>query len=67
VSNGIPATVPVTSYVVGAAPVTFNQTGIRRFCAIEDAVLRADQNAAASTTPESVSTTCLGATYTVLQ
>jgi type IV pilus assembly protein PilA len=67
VSNGIPATVPVTSYVVGAAPVTFNQTGIRRFCAVEDAVLRADQNAGGVTAPETVSTTCLGATYTVLQ
>ena len=67
VSNGVPATVPVTSYVVGAAPVTYNQTGIRRFCAIEDAVMRADQNAAASTAPEASSANCLGALYTVLQ
>ena len=67
VSAGVPVTVPVTSYVVGAAPVTYNQTGIRRFCAIEDAVLRADQNAGASTTPENSSANCLGGTYTVLQ
>jgi prepilin-type N-terminal cleavage/methylation domain-containing protein len=67
VNNGLTPTVPVTTYVVGAAPVTFNQTGVRRFCAIEDAVLRFDANAAGSTTPESSSANCTGGTYSVLQ
>jgi hypothetical protein len=52
---------------VGAAPVTFNQTGVRRFCTIEDAVLRFDANVGASTTPENSSANCTGALYNVLQ
>jgi len=67
INNGATATTPVTTYVIGAAPQTFNQTGVRRFCAIEDAVLRFDANAAGSTTPENSSATCTGATYLVLQ
>ncbi len=67
VNNGLTATVPVTTYVVGAAPVTYNQTGVRRFCAIEDAVLRFDANVGASITPEASSAACTGALYNVLQ
>jgi len=67
VNNGRVATTPVTTYVIGAAPQTFNQTGVRRFCAIEDAVLRFNANAAGSTTPENSSNTCTGASYVVLQ
>jgi type IV pilus assembly protein PilA len=39
---------PVTTYVTDAGPVTYNQTGVRNFCAIEDAVLHFDTNAAGS-------------------
>ena len=55
-----------TTYVSGAAPLTWNQTGVRRFCSVEDAVVRADPNAAKSTTPESVHDTCLSNTYSPL-
>src|SRR5207253_10239617 len=33
---------PVTTYVTDAGPATWYQTGVRRFCSIEDAVLRFD-------------------------
>jgi len=55
------------TYVLGAAPQSYNQTGVRRFCSIEDAVIRFDPNAGGSTTPESASATCTSATYAVLQ
>ncbi len=58
---------PNITFVAGAAPLSYNQSGVRRFCSVEDAVLRYDPNTAASTTPESVNATCTGATYTVLQ
>ena len=29
-----------TTYAAGAAPVTFNQSGVRKFCSIEDGVIR---------------------------
>jgi len=67
VANGATATTPVTTYIVGAAPATYNQTGIRRFCSVEDAVVRFDANTAKSTTPESTSSNCTGSTYSVLQ
>lgn len=67
VSNGATATTPVTTYVIGAAPGTYNQTGVRRFCSVEDDVLRFDPNASGSTTPENSSSNCTGGTYTVLQ
>ena len=56
-----------SQFVVGAAPVTYNQTGLRRFCSIDDNVVRGDTNAAKSTTPEAVYATCFSATYTALQ
>jgi len=58
---------PNITFVSGAAPLSYNQSGVRRFCSIEDAVLRYDPNTAGSTTPESANATCTGATYTVLQ
>ena len=58
---------PNITFVAGAAPLSYNQSGVRRFCSVEDAVLRFDPNTAASTTPESVEATCQSATYTVLQ
>jgi len=64
---GAGGTGPNITFVSGAAPLSYNQSGVRRFCSIEDAVLRFDPNTAGSTTPESASATCTGATYTVLQ
>jgi len=55
-----------TTYVAGAAPLNWNQTGIRRFCSVEDAVLRADPNLGKSQTPEAAHDTCLGAPYVPL-
>jgi type IV pilus assembly protein PilA len=40
-----------TSYVTGAAPVVFERTGKRMFCSTDKNVIRADLNAAGSTTP----------------
>ena len=40
-----------TSYSVGAAPEVFDRTGKRLFCSTDKNVIRADQNAAGSTTP----------------
>ncbi len=54
------------SFISGSAPVQWGQSGIKRYCAVEDNVLRFDQNSAASTTPESVNATCTGATYSPL-
>jgi type IV pilus assembly protein PilA len=45
-----------TTYAVGAAPVTYNQTGVRMFCAIQDGVVRYDPNTGSSTTPPDAST-----------
>jgi type IV pilus assembly protein PilA len=52
------------SYTAGAAPLGYNQTGVRLFCANEDGVIHADANAGASVAPPSVSATC--AAFTVL-
>ena len=40
------AAVPQTTYYATATPVTPNQTGIRSFCAFEDAVVRYDSTGA---------------------
>ncbi len=63
-SVGATGTLRVT-YTVGAAPLTFNQTGVRQFCSIEDGVVRFNANTGGSTAPTTVSATCTG--YTVLQ
>ena len=44
-----------TTYAAGAAPLTYNQTGVRLFCAVQDGVLRADPNTGSSTTPPNAS------------
>jgi type IV pilus assembly protein PilA len=43
-------------YVVNAQPITINQTGIRAFCAEEDAVVRVDPAGICGTTEASVLT-----------
>jgi prepilin-type N-terminal cleavage/methylation domain-containing protein len=48
--GGAGAALPNLIYTVGAAPSNFNQTGVRRFCSIEDGVIRQDPNTAGSTT-----------------
>lgn len=49
--GGNPVSGANTSYVVGAAPVTYNQSGVRLFCSSEDNVIRWDANTGKSTTP----------------
>ncbi len=49
---------PVTTYVTDAGPATWNQTGVRRFCSIEDAVLRFDSANNASGLPALSSAAC---------
>jgi len=57
----------LVTYSVGAAPLTFNQTGVRMFCAIEDGVVRFDPNTSGVTVAATplAPATCTG--YTVLQ
>lgn len=43
-----------TSYLVGAAPQVFDRTGRRVFCSTDKNVIRADLNAAKSTTPPGI-------------
>jgi type IV pilus assembly protein PilA len=62
-----PATTNIV-YGVGAAPLVFNQTGVRRFCSEEDGVLHFDPNTAGSTTRTTGGTAaCTIAPYLVLQ
>jgi prepilin-type N-terminal cleavage/methylation domain-containing protein len=49
--GGNPVNGANTSYVIGAAPISFNQSGVRLFCSTEDNVIRWDANASKSTTP----------------
>ncbi|HMH05615.1 MAG TPA: prepilin-type N-terminal cleavage/methylation domain-containing protein [Terriglobales bacterium] len=42
------ATTPVSGYTIGAAPSTYNSTGVRLFCSIEDGVVRATPGASGS-------------------
>jgi len=53
------------SYTVGASAVTYNQTGVRNFCSIEDAVIHYQVPAGAGSVPMTVSATCAG--WTTLQ
>jgi type IV pilus assembly protein PilA len=55
------------TYGIGAAPLAFNQTGVRRFCSAEDGVLRADPNTGGSTTVVTTSAGCTAAPYIVMQ
>jgi prepilin-type N-terminal cleavage/methylation domain-containing protein len=57
---------PVTTYVSDAGPHKYNQTGVRTFCSIEDAVLHFNTNASGTSgLPGDSSATCVG--YPVLQ
>ncbi|HMH06729.1 MAG TPA: prepilin-type N-terminal cleavage/methylation domain-containing protein [Terriglobales bacterium] len=48
VANGTVATTPVSSYTIGAAPSTYNRTGVRLFCSIEQGVVRSTAGASGS-------------------
>lgn len=50
---------PFTTYVAGAGPATYNQTGVRRFCSIEDGVLHFDSANTASGLPAYTSAACV--------
>src|SRR6476619_6951717 len=55
-------------YGVGSAPLVFNQTGVRRFCAAEDGVIHFDPNTAGSTARTTAGmAACSAAPYLVLQ
>jgi type IV pilus assembly protein PilA len=51
VVGGNPANGVNTTYVAGAAPTSYNRTGVRRFCLTEKSVIRWDANTEGSTTP----------------
>lgn len=54
VQGGSPVNGVNTSWAAGAAPLSYNNTGIRQFCVTsEDTQIRADANVGASTTPPS--------------
>src|SRR5207237_8700971 len=55
---------PALGYTAGAAPQTWNQTGNRDFCSVQDAVLRFKQGATGDA-PEVTSAGCLP--YTIMQ
>jgi type IV pilus assembly protein PilA len=46
-----------TAFVVGSVPLSFNQTGVRDFCAIDDGVVRG-QNGASGDVPLTTSAPC---------
>src|SRR5207244_13374739 len=56
--------VPSLVYTAGAAAQTWNQTGVRSLCSVQDAVLQF-LVPAATTAPTTVPATCL--TYTIMQ
>jgi len=45
-ANGV-----LMDYTAGAAPVTYNETGVQLFCSTSDAVIRYSANSGRSTTP----------------
>jgi type IV pilus assembly protein PilA len=45
-----------SSFVVGAVPQNYNQTGVRDFCIVTDGVLRINPGTAGATTPPDVAT-----------
>jgi type IV pilus assembly protein PilA len=55
---------PSLAYTAGAGAQTWNQTGMRSFCSVQDAVLRW-LNPGATTAPETTTAGCL--TYTIMQ
>ena len=53
-------------YQAGAAPLSYNQTGVRRFCSAEDGVIHFDPNAGASVAPDTATGSCAAAPYVIL-
>ncbi len=49
---------PFTAYAAGAAPQTYNTSGVRLFCSVDDFVIRANANTGGSTTPVTTYSTC---------
>jgi type IV pilus assembly protein PilA len=47
---------PNSTFVVGAVPQTYNQTGVRDFCIATDGVLRINPGVAGASTPPDVAT-----------
>jgi type IV pilus assembly protein PilA len=45
-----------SSFVVGAVPQNYNQTGVRDFCIVTDGVLRINPGSSGATTPPDVAT-----------
>ena len=54
-----------TTYGAGAAPVTYNRSGIRLFCSVEDQQLRFDPNLGGSTNPPTAAN-CTSGSFTPL-
>ena len=57
----------VLTYGVGAAPSSFNQTGVRNFCSSEDGVIHFNVGASGATPVAGGATVCTGTAYPVLQ
>jgi type IV pilus assembly protein PilA len=55
------------SYGVGAAPSSFNQTGVRNFCSAEDGVIHFNVGAPAAPPVTGGAAACTGGAYPVLQ
>ena len=53
-------------YQAGAAPLSYNQTGVRRFCSAQDGVIHFDPNAGSSVVPQTGVGTCAAAPYLIL-
>ena len=57
----------ILTYGVGAAPSSFNQTGVRNFCSSEDGVIHYNVGSAGAVPVAGGATVCTGGTYPVLQ
>src|SRR6266566_7762534 len=55
---------PSLSYVAGGSAGIFNQTGVRSFCSVEDAVLRFTVPAGQDSPPDAA--TCVSTTYNLM-
>ena len=65
---GVPGAVGAADvlYQAGAAPLSYNQTGVRRFCAAQDGVIHFDPNGGASVIPDTATGSCALAPYLIL-
>ena len=55
------------SFVAGAAPSAFNQTGVRNFCSAEDGVIHFAPGAAGAAPQDGGAAVCVAPAYQVLQ